>query len=823
MKIILITILLFSFLSMHTANTQPAQGWYPQNSGTTNDLKCFSRSLSGPMFVVGNNGTILRTTNNGVNWSIISSGTNNHLYAAVSYSTTTGIITGSSGTILKTTDLGLTWFVLNSGTNENLYSVASFGGSRLTAVGDNGIIIRSTNGGVNWTSVSSPTANHLRSVVSAGSGWAVGYNGTILITTDLGINWNSSPSPTSNNLNAIIYNSGIFWIAGNNGTILKSTNNGLNWLTLNSGTSANLTSVSTINSSVGWVCGSNGIVLRTYNGGSNWIQRSTGTIRNLNSVFFLDINTGWAIGDLGTLLHTNTDSYAGSAKKLDANNISTWFRNNGSFNYNPYNQNEPGFEWPKGTGLFARFASGMWLGARVGNDTLVAIAQYAFEYLPGYTDNNGIPQGQNDPYYVVYKLSYGVSDPDRQFWPNVLLGNSNQGAPVYFDNQTNSWKPLDFGHQTLFFRYTDSYPEAHTVSNGSTAPLKADIMKLDFSVDLTGGLGDAAFSQFTVINRSTQTWNNTYFTFWTDDDLGMATDDKVGCDSARNLGYTYNGTNNDPVYGNAPPAVGFLMLRGALFYTGNNSDTVYICRNKSRLTLTGYKDLKMNSFIWYRSGADCYSDPRSARESYRLMSGLNRCAQAWIHPNGYVTKYVYSGDPVTGQGWVQPDMNDQRFIMSTGPVNMNPGDTQVIVIAQVIARGTSNLNSITALRQLTEVANNYYNTCYTSPPIGIEPTSNQVPMRFQLYQNYPNPFNPKTKIKFDNPPSPISERGGRGGFIQLKVYDVLGREVETLVNKKLKPGTYEVEFDGTNYPSGAYFYQLTAGAFTETKKMVLVK
>jgi type IX secretion system substrate protein len=509
------------------------------------------------------------------------------------------------------------------------------------------------------------------------------------------------------------------------------------------------------------------------------------------------------------------------AKKLDANNISTWFRNNGSFNYDPFNNQYPGFEWPKGSGLFARFASGMWLGARIGNDTLVAVVTYAFEYLPGYTDNNGVPQGQNDPLYRMYRLTLGVNDADRMNWPNSLLGNSNQGAPVYFDTQTNSWKPLDFGHQTLFYRYTDSYPASHTVEGGSTAPLKADIMKLDFSVDVPGGLADAAFSQFTVINRSTQTWNNMYFTFWTDDDLGFANDDKVGCDSARDFGYTYNNTNNDPIYGNAPPAVGFLMLRGALFYTGNNNDTVYICRNKNRIARIGYKDSRMSVYNLNSGSNDPeWGSPRTFRESYRFMSGYKRNGTFIINPVGnYITKYVYSGDPVTGQGWIQSVQNDQKFMMSTGPVNMNPGDTQVIVIAQVIARGTSNLNSITRLRELSEVVKNYYNTCYTSPPIGIEPLSNELPAKFQLYQNFPNPFNPVTKIKFDIPSNVKRETSNA----KIIIYDVLGREVATLVNEKLKPGTYEVEWDGTNYPSGVYYYRLVAGDFSETKKMVLIK
>jgi hypothetical protein len=103
----------------------------------------------------------------------------------------------------------------------------------------------------------------------------------------------------------------------------------------------------------------------------------------------------------------------------------------------------------------------------------------------------------------------------------------------------------------------------------------------------------------------------------------------------------------------------------------------------------------------------------------------------------------------------------------------------------------------------------------------IQKLSNNVPDNFYLYQNYPNPFNPVTKIKFDIPATPLSSGEGMG--VRLIIYDVLGREVTTLVNEQLRPGTYEVEFDGTNYPSGVYFYKLIAGNFEETKKMIFIK
>jgi hypothetical protein len=90
---------------------------------------------------------------------------------------------------------------------------------------------------------------------------------------------------------------------------------------------------------------------------------------------------------------------------------------------------------------------------------------------------------------------------------------------------------------------------------------------------------------------------------------------------------------------------------------------------------------------------------------------------------------------------------------------------------------------------------------------------------FELYQNYPNPFNPSTKIKFEIPDQGRTVRN----LITLKVYDVLGDEITTLVNEELPAGEYEVEFDATGLPSGIYFYQLKVGSFIQTKKMVLLK
>ena len=98
--------------------------------------------------------------------------------------------------------------------------------------------------------------------------------------------------------------------------------------------------------------------------------------------------------------------------------------------------------------------------------------------------------------------------------------------------------------------------------------------------------------------------------------------------------------------------------------------------------------------------------------------------------------------------------------------------------------------------------------------IGIQTISTEIPSKYSLYQNYPNPFNPVTKIKFAIPES---------GFTTLKIFDALGREVQTLLNEKLSPGTYEAVFNAAILPSGIYLYRIQSGSFTKTLKMTFIK
>ncbi|MBL1213530.1 MAG: M20/M25/M40 family metallo-hydrolase [Ignavibacteriae bacterium] len=147
---------------------------------------------------------------------------------------------------------------------------------------------------------------------------------------------------------------------------------------------------------------------------------------------------------------------------------------------------------------------------------------------------------------------------------------------------------------------------------------------------------------------------------------------------------------------------------------------------------------------------------------------------------------------------------------------------------------TLNMDLVTKVTKLNLAAF----AAFSGPLTDVAETENTIPEEFSLSQNYPNPFNPTTKISFTvqsytHPSIPSRampvgrqegrERSDRGVLVTLKVYDILGNEIDVLVEEQKSPGTYEVEFSGRGLTSGVYFYRLTAGDFSITKQMMLVK
>ena len=154
--------------------------------------------------------------------------------------------------------------------------------------------------------------------------------------------------------------------------------------------------------------------------------------------------------------------------------------------------------------------------------------------------------------------------------------------------------------------------------------------------------------------------------------------------------------------------------------------------------------------------------------------------------------------------------------IDTSSFTLAPGDSQTVnIFIPFIPAGLASFDFTDSLR--------IYSNDLLDPvkdlvlrgdaPVAAEPES-QLPASFELQQNYPNPFNPSTTIEFSLPHADI---------VSIKVYDLLGREVATLLNEKKEPGTYEVKLDGTGLANGVYFYRLRTSEFVDVKKLILLK
>jgi photosystem II stability/assembly factor-like uncharacterized protein len=243
--------------SIYSTRGRPPSPWIQRTSGTTQRLNFvafypFDTTL---VYVVGNGGTILRSTNGGAVWTQVSSSTTRNLRAVTVPSMTTAFAVGDSGLILRSTNSGTSWSPRTSGTTRNLRCVHAINDIFILAAGE-GIIVGSSNGGGSWTSrFTDPSKmfNKLtfaRGSVGSGAMWAVGNAGITYRSTDLGIAWTSQTSTTTQNLNDVYFADDSTGVAvGDGGTVRNTTDGGATWLTdsyLNSLTTENIKCIAPI-------------------------------------------------------------------------------------------------------------------------------------------------------------------------------------------------------------------------------------------------------------------------------------------------------------------------------------------------------------------------------------------------------------------------------------------------------------------------------------------------------------------------------------------------------------------------------------------------
>jgi len=491
-------------------------------------------------------------------------------------------------------------------------------------------------------------------------------------------------------------------------------------------------------------------------------------------------------------------------KPFDVNNISTVARNDGLLHqkYNPATI-AAGFEWPKGSGMYAIYASTPWLAAKVHGEVRVAAREWASTFNPGPMDAvTHQPADRSDSTFRVYRIERSDSASwDYQHWPSSL------GAPV----QSNG-KPLLLGEQTLWCVYNCA--DSTEVMPFDSKPLGVEVQQTVFGYSSLGGLfTNLMIVRYVIINKSVSTLDSMYFGFWSDPDIGDPSDDRDGCDSTVSLWYCYNATDNDAEYGLHPPAVGYVTLQGPRVVSTEDSALFVGCR------VPGYKNLPMTSFVLWPN--DSWSNPRTAASVYSYFQAswwsLGRhitYGGIGTDPLARPTNFMYSGDPETGTGWLSTFSRHE--FGGSGPFTMAPGDTQEVVMGVLVSRGTSNTGSVTKLRNETRALLETYSDSlyklFASPPAYMPPR--EIPELYHLSQNYPNPFNPGTDIQFSLPID---------GQATLTVYNMLGQRVAVLASGYYQAGSYTVRWEPRTAATGGYVYQLAAGSFVRNRRMLLLK
>ena len=416
---------------------------------------------------------------------------------------------------------------------------------------------------------------------------------------------------------------------------------------------------------------------------------------------------------------------------LDINNIFGAVFNTGSLFFGNTLTNGDGYLAPKTTGNSPIFASGIWIGGRVGGQLRVAGARYTnFNFWPGPLDAaTGRPV--NPASCAAYDRIYSVTRDDirgfengGQFSDDLTEWPAALGAPVIDgDGNPNNYdlgagdRPEIIGDQGIWWVMND-VGNAHIGSN--TPPLGVEVQVLAFAFARADALGSTTFYRYRIINKSGSPINQTYVSVFSDPDLGGAVDDYVGSDTAAGLGYVYNADNSDSAYGAAPPAVGYDFFQGPIVPDGPDAGT-------------GRDTLGTSAFSYFINGGSiATTDPTPGTAIYAYQQGLwadntemralgNGYAQPATAP---VTKFAFPGDPVTGQAWSEVNNGtavpvnapgDRRLVVHTGPFTMNNGDVQDIVFGIVYARGASNLGSITALRSADRLAQRAYDIRFDLP------------------------------------------------------------------------------------------------------------
>jgi hypothetical protein len=415
--------------------------------------------------------------------------------------------------------------------------------------------------------------------------------------------------------------------------------------------------------------------------------------------------------------------------------------------------------------------------------------------------------------YRMYSIRAGdtlTNNIDLAEWPADL------GAPVGAKGL-----PVLFGDQTVWTVYNgaDTTARPSSMIDASNIPhLALEVRQTAYAREGgaadTSALANSIFIEYLMINKEPQPIDSAYFVFWTDVDFTNLLANVPGVDTSLQLGYmwsrdTYSPENN--------PSVGYLLLHGPV--VPSPGDTALFAGHQR----IGYRNLPMTAY-WGMSretnnDSSIAALTYTASQVWNVSKGKDRIGRTIINPvTGQPTTFTFSGDPVTGTGWVYNlpyYCFEAGFQFSSGPFTLASADSQWVMIALVPGIGGNRLQSITAMRRnAAEILGMPYESIAKKRSLGPAEHVDFIPGGPLLHMNYPNPFNAGTIIKY------LVDKTGN---VTLEAFNILGQKVATLVNEVKEAGVYETRFGPSNLASGVYICRLTTTGGVSTRKMMLLK
>ena len=763
----------------------------------------------------------------------------------------TGWACGANGAVIKTINGGEDWLIAQTPVTNILLKINSYNGLVVIATGYDGAIIRSIDDGENFVQVISGVGSGIDlwgvQMLNDTLGWVCGLNQTLLKTTDTGLTWQPVNTGFNQNYWALDFLDEQYgMIACGNGKVLKTTDGGNSWAEYQAGDASNLYSIDFINSLHIVLAGANGKNVYSSDGGETWIQNGRLQHDELNSIKFIDTDTGYTIGTYGG------DSWG---IRKTTNRGVTWF--------SPPIQNLSEWELellPNGIGYSA--GSDLWINKTAG----------------GYDNWNGLFMNRNfvDVFFTDELTGYA---PDGTWTGGPLYkttdgGNNWFGLPN-FPSQvfTSTLRCVTFTDSVTGFagsapcrivKTTDAGDSWHIVNRTGLTDTIGLINRFFFispttgwAVTTRGGIlktTDAGENWLAQLNAGVSViFQSIYFVDslygWTSGGRPHKTTD--GGNSWVQQTNTTIWNSNDVYFPNQD--TGWIAKRSSintsLFKTTNGGITwlgipevlgasnFYIFPDKNHWLVTGsilINFIVYKKYITYDAGnnwIDISNDAPVGFGGFSAVTDMRGYAVGslglilWYNDTTYVPVELISFEGIVENNKIiltwqtASELNNRGFYVEKSFDKVN-----WLNFGFVEGNGTTtNSNTYTFIDDLSLNQYSNHTLFYRLKQIDYDGTfeySNTIeveigsPNKFSLEQNYPNPFNPSTSIKYA-----LSSNQ----FVSLKVFDVLGKEVATLINEDKSAGSYNTEFNAFHLSSGIYYYQFRAGDFVETKKMILLK